>query len=114
MSANRLSTGLTTSAPVFAALGDENRLRLVARLCTGGPMSTTRLSSGATVTRQAIAKHLRVLAEAGLVRVSRRGREQIWELEPQQLQKVRRHLDLISRQWDDALERLKASLEDDA
>lgn len=106
MFASRLS-----SAPVFAALGDETRLRLVARLCTDGPLSITRLSSGAPVTRQAITKHLRVLADVGLVRVCRHGREQIWELEPKQLLKARRDLDLISRQWDAALGRLKALIE---
>jgi DNA-binding transcriptional ArsR family regulator len=99
------------SAPVFAALGDETRLRLVVRLCTDGPLSITRLSSGASVTRQAITKHLRVLADAGLVRAYRHGREQIWELEPKQLLKARSDLELISRRWDEALGRLKALVE---
>jgi DNA-binding transcriptional ArsR family regulator len=103
--------GLTESAPVFAALGDETRLQLVARLCTGGPMSIARLTSGSEVTRQAITKHLHVLAGAGLVRGSRLGREQIWEIEPGRLQDARRHLDHIAAQWDAALGRLKSALE---
>jgi len=111
MSEPRLSSGLRGSAPVFAALGDETRLRLVARLCAGEPQSITQLASGAAITRQAITKHLHVLAGAGLVRGIRQGREQLWELQPRQLQEARRALDLISRQWDDALARLKASLE---
>jgi DNA-binding transcriptional ArsR family regulator len=104
-------TGLTESAPVFAALGDETRLQLVARLCTSGPLSIARLTSGSDVTRQAITKHLHVLAGAGLVRGSRLGREQIWEIEPTRLQDARRHLDHIAAQWDEALGRLKAALE---
>ena len=104
-------TGLATSAPVFAALGDETRLQLVVRLCSGGPMSIARLTSGSDVTRQAITKHLHVLAGAGLVRGARLGREQIWEIEPARLQEARRYLDHIADQWDEALGRLKAAVE---
>jgi DNA-binding transcriptional ArsR family regulator len=103
--------GLAGSAPIFAALGDETRLRLVARLCAGGPMSIARLTSGGDVTRQAITKHLHVLAGAGLVRGFRQGRERVWELEPAQLEEARRCLARISSQWDDALARLKTTVE---
>jgi DNA-binding transcriptional ArsR family regulator len=99
------------SAPVFAALGDETRLRLVARLCADGPQSIGRLTVGSDVTRQAVTKHLHVLENAGLVRGSRLGRKRVWELEPRQLQEARRYLDLISRQWDDVLDRLQATVE---
>jgi len=109
--ASAAGAGLAESAPVFAALGDATRLQLVARLCTGGPMSIARLTSGSEVTRQAITKHLHVLAGAGLVRGSRLGREQIWEIEPTRLRDARRHLDHITTQWDEALKRLKAALE---
>jgi DNA-binding transcriptional ArsR family regulator len=109
--AGAVTAGLAASAPVFAALGDETRLQLVARLCTGGPMSITRLTSGSEVTRQAITKHLHVLAGAGLVRGSRLGREQIWEIEPERLEEARRSLDHIAAQWDEALGRLRAALE---
>jgi DNA-binding transcriptional ArsR family regulator len=74
-------------------------------------MSITRLTSGLEITRQAITKHLHVLAGAGLVRGSRLGREQIWEIEPARLEEARRHLDHIAAQWDEALGRLKAALE---
>jgi DNA-binding transcriptional ArsR family regulator len=104
---------LTESAPVFAALGDETRLSLVARLCIEGPLSIVRLSDGAGVTRQAVTKHLDALAGAGLVRDSRRGRERIWELEPRRLERARRCLDQISDQWDATLGRLKAFVEDE-
>ena len=102
---------LQGSAPVFAALGDETRLRLVARLCNGGPMSITRLSDGSEVTRQAITKHLNALSSAGLARNVRSGREQIWELDTRRLEMARRCLDHISDQWDVALNRLKAFVE---
>ena len=100
------------SAILFAALGDETRLRLVSRLCDGGPKSITRLTAGSRVTRQAITKHLRVLEEAGLVRSKRRGREKIWQLEQRRLEEARRYLALISKQWDDALERLRVFVEE--
>ncbi len=100
-------------APVFAALGDQTRLRLVARLCREGPLSISRLSDGAGVTRQAVTKHLRVLAGAGLARGSRRGREQLWELEAAPLAEARRSLERISQRWDEALGRLKAAVEEE-
>jgi DNA-binding transcriptional ArsR family regulator len=98
---------LHESAPVFAALGDETRLQIVARLCAEGPLSITRLSEGAGVTRQAITKHLNALADAGLAKNARSGREQIWELETRRLEMARRCLDQISDQWDSAIDRLK-------
>lgn len=99
------------AAPLFAALGDETRLGLVARLSAGGPVSVTQLTAGSGVTRQAVSKHLRVLAGAGLVRGTRRGRESLWRLEPRRLDDARRSLDLISRQWDQALDRLRTLVE---
>jgi DNA-binding transcriptional ArsR family regulator len=102
---------LGDSAPVFGALADETRLRLVARLCADGPSSIAHLAAGADVTRQAITKHLHVMEEAGLVRVRRQGRESVWALEPRRLEQARRCLDAISEQWDDALERLKTFVE---
>ncbi len=106
-----LNSELPSPAPIFAALGDRTRLHLVARLCAGEPQSITQLAAGSQVTRQAITKHLHVLEGAGLVQGFRQGREQLWELKPEQLLAARRHLDLISRHWDEALDRLKAALE---
>jgi DNA-binding transcriptional ArsR family regulator len=104
---------LTEAAPVFAALGDVTRIRLVARLSADGPLSISHLSEGTGVTRQAITKHLRAMGDAGLVRDTRRGRERIWELEPKRLEKARRSLDQISADWDSAINRLKAFVETD-
>jgi DNA-binding transcriptional ArsR family regulator len=112
MSTRRSEAKLNAAAPVFAALGDPTRLRLVARLCSGGPTSIAGLTASVEVTRQAVTKHLHVLADAGLVRGSRRGREQLWEIEPAQLQEARTCLDLISSQWDAALERLRITVEE--
>jgi DNA-binding transcriptional ArsR family regulator len=100
------------AAPVFAALGDVTRLQLISRLCSSGPLSITRLSAGAPVTRQAITKHLTALANAGIVRHSRHGRERFFELEPTRLASARSYLDQVSAQWDTALERLRALVED--
>jgi DNA-binding transcriptional ArsR family regulator len=104
--------GSRASATLFAALGDEARLRIVSRLCDEGPMSITRLTAGSKVTRQAITKHLRVLERAGLARSTRQGREMVWRLDQHRLGDARRYLDLISRQWDDALGRLRVFVED--
>lgn len=74
-------------------------------------MSITKLTAGSEVTRQAIAKHLRTMEDAGLVRGSRHGRESVWELEPERLEDARRYLDLVSKEWDAALGRLKKVVE---
>jgi DNA-binding transcriptional ArsR family regulator len=87
------------------------RLRLIAVLCLGGAMSITQLTSGTDITRQAITKHLNVLAAAGLVRGVKVGRERLWEFEPTQMDEARRSLELIARQWDHALAKLKLAVE---
>ena len=97
---------------MFAALGDGTRLRLVTRLSDGGPLSIARLSDGTGVTRQAITKHLKALADAGVVRGKRRGRERIWELQTRRLEMASRYLNEVSGQWDAAIGRLRAFLED--
>jgi len=102
---------LEQTVPVFAALGDETRLRLVVRLSTGGPMSIARLTQDASVTRQAVTKHLQVLADAGLAHSSRLGRESVWELDLEKLEAARRCIESLSAQWDEALGRLKKLVE---
>jgi DNA-binding transcriptional ArsR family regulator len=105
------AAGLGRAGPVFAALGDETRLAVLARLCAGGPQSIKRLTAGSAVTRQAITRHLNVLAAAGLVHGMRRGRERIWELDPKRLDDAGRWLDQVSKRWDEALGRLKKLVE---
>jgi DNA-binding transcriptional ArsR family regulator len=75
-------------------------------------MSISQLTAGSRVTRQAVSKHLRVLEGADLARSNRRGRESIWQLKQSRLQEARRYLELISLQWDDALARLRAFVEE--
>ena len=103
--------GLKKTALIFAALGDETRLHLVARLSAEGPLSIARLTQGGSVTRQAVTKHLQVLAHVGLAGSSRLGRESVWELEPEPLEIARQCIDGISAQWDAALNRLKKFVE---
>ena len=103
---------LRTHASVFAALGDETRLSVLARLVDGTPQSIARLTAGTNLSRQAVTKHLRVLANVGVLRSVRIGRESLFELEPQPIEAVRNYLDRISRQWDDALARLTAHVEE--
>lgn len=100
-----------TPAPLFAALGDETRLHLLARLARGQPVSIAGLTEGTGITRQGVTKHLRVLAGAGLVRSSRQGKQMLWRLERRRLEEARRSLDVISRQWDQSLAKLKLFVE---
>ena len=99
-------------APVFAALGDRTRLSLVAKLCGGRPHSISQLTTGSRLTRQAITKHLRVLERAGIVHGVRAGRARLFELDPRPIAELREYLDFVSEQWDQALARLKAFVED--
>jgi DNA-binding transcriptional ArsR family regulator len=105
------AAALKTRASVFAALGDQTRLSVLGRLAGGEPQSIARLTAGTRLTRQAVTKHLRVLEGAGVVRSVRVGRESRFTLEPRPIDEARAYLDLVSRQWDDALARLKAFVE---
>lgn len=105
------SRALLGAAPVFAALGDEARLHIVSRLCEAGPLSIARLAAGASISRQAVTKHLHALSNAGLIRGERCGRERIWRLQPGRLAEVQGYLDQISTQWDAAIARLRAFVE---
>ncbi|MGH6868062.1 MAG: ArsR/SmtB family transcription factor [Methylocella sp.] len=96
---------------MFAALGNETRLSLVAKLCGGQPQSISQLAEGSNLTRQAITKHLRVLESAGVVRSVRSGRENLFEFEPEPIEQIKTYLDLVSEQWGQALARLKSFVE---
>ncbi|MEW6644853.1 MAG: metalloregulator ArsR/SmtB family transcription factor [Pseudomonadota bacterium] len=108
----RSAVALKQRASVFAALGDETRLSVLGRLSAGTPQSITRLTEGTHLSRQAVTKHLRVLETAGVVRSIRAGRENLFALEPKPLADISHYLDEVSRQWDDALQRLRAFVEE--
>ena len=112
MSRSSAAKKLEGRAAAFAALGDRTRLALVERLSDGEPRSIAALSEDADITRQAMTKHLRVLERAGIVRSSRVGRESRFAFEPKAVDDLRDYLDTVSRQWDDALARLKRFVED--
>lgn len=98
-------------ATVFAALGDETRLLLLARLRTGERFSIAQLTRGSRLTRQAVTKHLRVLENVGIVHGTRAGRESLFEFDSQPIEEVRSYLDQVSGQWDLTLSRLKLLVE---
>jgi DNA-binding transcriptional ArsR family regulator len=102
---------LRDHAPVFAALGDETRLSLLAKLSDGQRLSISQLTAGSKLTRQAITKHLRVLENVKIVRCVRSGRESLFEFDPEPVEELKKYLDLVSRQWDQALARLKSFVE---
>jgi DNA-binding transcriptional ArsR family regulator len=99
-------------APVFAALGDEVRLSLIAKLSAGRPHSIAQLTKGSSLTRQAITKHLRVLENVGIVRSLHKGRESLFKFNPKPIAETKKYLDDVSQQWDQALNRLKSFVED--
>ena len=98
-------------AGVFAALGDATRLKLVAVLCAGGALSITQLTANTDISRQAVTKHLHTLADAGVVRDIKHGRERLWQIEPAKIDEAKAALDAIGKAWEQALGRLKAFAE---
>jgi DNA-binding transcriptional ArsR family regulator len=108
----RSNIRLAEAALLFAALGDETRLRLLRQLSEAGPASISVLSHNFKVSRQAVTKHLQFLAAAGIIHGEREGREHVWTLNPVRLAEAQRCLEVIARGWDDALGRLKAHLEE--
>ncbi len=99
-------------AAVFAALGDSTRLLLVSRLLDGQRRSIAQLSEGLELTRQGVTKHLSVLKRAGIVDRQRVGRESLFTIEPEPMIQANEYLTKASAQWDEAIERLKAFVEE--
>lgn len=98
-------------AATFAALGDPRRLAIIARLQQQNALSISALCEGTGVSRQAISKHLKTLADAQIVSSERSGRETRFSLEPARLRKANAFLDQVALKWDDALQRLRSHVE---
>lgn len=81
-------------------------------LSRGERRSLATLASGTRMTRQAVAKHLRVLENAGVVDHARSGRESLYRLQRARLEDARDYLASVSAQWDDTLARLKTMVEE--
>lgn len=111
MSAKRRS-GLRAKAAVFAALGDETRLSLLVKLSDGQRYSIAELTEGTRLTRQAVTKHLRVLERVRIVHATRDGRQSLFRFDPQPVIEMKEYLELVSKQWDVALARLKSFVEE--
>ena len=99
-------------ASVFDALADPVRRSLLEQLRSDGPASLGALAGGRPITRQGVTKHLDVLAAAGLITVSRRGRERIHEVDPEPLRQLADFLAPYAVAWDDRLGRLTRHLEE--
>jgi DNA-binding transcriptional ArsR family regulator len=108
---NELAAKRARYAPVFAALGDPTRLALLAKLSNGEPCSIARLTDTTKLTRQAVTKHLKVLLDARLVHAARAGRESRFVLNPEPIEDAKHYLDLVSKEWDETLGRLRAFVE---
>jgi DNA-binding transcriptional ArsR family regulator len=100
------------TAPLFDALGDPNRLRIITRLCNGGPCSTTKITEVVSISRQAATKHLVLLEAVGLVSSQRHGRDRIWRVQPKPLTDASEFLNALSQKWDNAIDRLRTYVED--
>jgi DNA-binding transcriptional ArsR family regulator len=95
---------------VFEAVADPTRRMLIERLRADGPASITQLTTGLSITRQAVTKHLDALDAAGLVRTRRAGRERLHELDATPLQAVDDWLRPYAEAWDERLAALRRHL----
>jgi DNA-binding transcriptional ArsR family regulator len=104
---------LSDVGPVFAALSDPTRRSMIETLLTEGSTSVPALSGALPISRQAVAKHLTVLSEAGLVERARErgGREVRYRLRPGALHEAATWMRATEDAWDDRLERLKRTVE---
>jgi len=107
----RREMGLAEAALLFAAFGDETRLAVVRQLSLCGPASISTLAQNFGISRQGVTKHLQLLAQAGVIRGEREGREHIWTLEPDRVAEAQQCLEQVGRGWDNALARLKSHIE---
>lgn len=112
MSRSSATRNKAKSAIVFAALGDTTRLELVSRLGDGKDHSIAQLADGLTLTRQGVTKHLQKLEGAGIVSSRRSGRESLYAIRPDSIKAARDYLARASEQWDEAIARLTAIVED--
>lgn len=108
---NTIAAKRHTHASIFAALGDETRLALVAKLAGGQPYSISQLTKGSRLSRQAVSKHLHVLETVGMVQSVKTGRENMFGFDPRPMEGIKEYLDFVSEQWDQALFRLKSFVE---
>lgn len=115
-------TDADRSEPLFEALADATRRRVLVALATAGPSTSTQLAAAFPVTRQAIAKHLQVLATAGVVQAEHRGRETRWTFVPGSLAPAAGWLAALegeagpegehAQAWDDGVSALQRHLEE--
>jgi DNA-binding transcriptional ArsR family regulator len=94
----------------FAALGDPTRREILHAVAARGDATATELAAALPVTRQAVAKHLGILAGAGLVESRRAGRETRYAPTPEPLGEAIAWMTELGAQWDARLARLKRSV----
>lgn len=104
---------IPTEERVFIALADTTRRQLLATLAEGTPKTATQLARQFPITRQGILKHLKLLAQAGLVQAQASGREQRYSFTPAPLHDVSTWIEEIGAKWDERLLRLKNLIESD-
>lgn len=98
-------------AETFKALGDPTRLKIIERLSSGSPYTLGTVSEDLGLTRQGARKHLQILADAELVRITPQGRQTVITLEPTTLKNANTFIENIEQQWAHRLEALRAYVE---
>lgn len=110
--ADRAVDGAAPKHDVFQAIADPTRRKLL-RLLEGEEMPVTVISGHFPMSRTAVSKHLRILADAGLVKERKIGRETRYRLEPEPLLELKRWLSYFERYWENKMVALKRLVEAD-
>lgn len=95
---------------VFQALADPTRREVISMMSTSGSVTATELAARLPVTRQAVAKHLASLADAGLVAAAREGREVRYRLTPSPMRETMTWMATVGAEWDERLDALRHHL----
>ncbi|MEP7289520.1 MAG: metalloregulator ArsR/SmtB family transcription factor [Chloroflexota bacterium] len=101
------------NAPIFAALADPMRRKLLINLAENSPKTVTQLASEYPITRQGILKHLQILRDAGLVAVHQQGRDKRYTFTPEPLSGLELWIKELNTKWDERLLRLKTFIENE-
>ena len=101
------------NTPIFAALADPMRRKLLINLAENSPKTVTQLAREYPITRQGILKHLHILRDAGLVAVHQQGRDKHYTLTPEPLSELEQWIKELNAKWDERLLRLKAFIENE-
>lgn len=103
---------MNDKSAALVAIADPVRQQLLDLLSAGGPQTASTLAEHFDISRQAVAKHLSTLEQAGLVRRSVAGRAVLFAIDPRELRATARWVSTVTNRWEERIDRLTAMIDD--